>query len=103
MCRFASEYGFQSWPGWEVVAAVSEAEDWSLASAWAGHRQHHPGGNMELVWQIRLNMDLDQVSTSSIFQFQFQFQFHKHMKSINEIMKSINEIIHCCIAIDFCT
>ena len=62
--RFASEYGFQSWPGWEVVAAVSEAEDWSLASAWAGHRQHHPGGNMELVWQIRLNMDLDQVSWS---------------------------------------
>ena len=77
--RFASEYGFQSWPGWELVAAVSEAEDWSLASAWAEHRQHHPGGNMELVWQIRLNMDLDQVSTASIYLI--FFQFHKHMKT----------------------
>ena len=78
MCRFASEYGFQSWPGWEVVAAVSEAEDWSLASAWAAHRQHHPGGNMELVWQIRLNMDLDQVSWSvshPFCSFSFSFSF----------------------------
>ena len=92
MCRFASEYGFQSWPGWEVVAAVSEAEDWSLASAWAAHRQHHPGGNMELVWQIRLNMDLDQVSTASLDTLS-KFKFSQ--------THEIN--IHCCIAIDFYT
>ena len=89
MCRFASEYGFQSWPGWEVVAAVSEAEDWSLASAWAAHRQHHPGGNMELVWQIRLNMDLDQVSTASLDTLS-KFKFSQ--------AHEIN--IHCHIAID---
>ena len=60
--RFASEYGFQSWPAWEVIEPVSEVWDWSLSSAWMAHRQHHPGGNMELLWQIGLNMDIDQVT-----------------------------------------
>ena len=59
--RFASEYGFQSWPAWEVIEPVSEVWDWSFSSAWMGHRQHHPGGNLELLWQIGLNMDIDQV------------------------------------------
>ena len=59
--RFASEYGFQSWPAWEVMEPVSEVWDWSLSSAWMSHRQHHPGGNMELLWQIGLNMDINQV------------------------------------------
>ena len=59
--RFASEYGFQSWPAWEVIEPVSEVWDWSFSSAWMAHRQHHPGGNLELLWQIGLNMDIDQV------------------------------------------
>ena len=57
--RFASEYGFQSFPSFEILEPVSEIWDWSFSSAWMSHRQHHPGGNLELQWQISLNMDLD--------------------------------------------
>ena len=59
--RFASEYGFQSFPAFDILEPVSEVWDWSLSSAWMKHRQHHPNGNMELLWQIGLNMDIDQV------------------------------------------
>lgn len=57
--RFASEYGFQSYPSFEILEPVSEIWDWSFSSAWMTHRQHHPGGNLELQWQISLNMDMD--------------------------------------------
>jgi len=57
--RFASEYGFQSYPSFEILEPVSEIWDWSFSSAWMTHRQHHPGGNLELQWQISLNMDLE--------------------------------------------
>jgi len=57
--RFASEYGFQAFPAFSVLEPVSELWDWSVGSAWMKHRQHHPNGNMELLWQIGLNMNLD--------------------------------------------
>ena len=68
--RFASEYGFQSFPAFEVLEPVSEVEDWSVHSAWMSHRQHHPNGNMELLWQISLNMDLDQTQLDTVTGFQ---------------------------------
>ena len=68
--RFASEYGFQSFPAWEVLEPVSELSDWSLHSAWMAHRQHHPNGNNELTWQISLNMDLNMASLDSVSGFQ---------------------------------
>ena len=64
--RFASEYGFQSWPAFNILEPVSEVWDWSFSSAWMNHRQHHPGGNLELLWQINLNLDLDQDSLNNV-------------------------------------
>jgi len=63
--RFCSEYGFQSFPSFEIMEPVSEVWDWSFPSAWFKHRQHHPGGNLELPWQIGLNLyiDLDSLDT----------------------------------------
>jgi len=57
--RFCSEYGFQSFPSFELMQTVSEATDWSFSSAWMQHRQHHPNGNLELPWQIHLNLYID--------------------------------------------
>lgn len=42
--RFASEYGFQSYPSFETLAKVSLPEDWSYNSAFMDHRQHHGNG-----------------------------------------------------------
>ena len=68
--------------------------DWKLSSGWTDHRQHHPGGNLgrqpassvqtdtsalshclynclaELVWQIRLNLDLDPATLDTVPGFQ---------------------------------
>jgi len=57
--RFSSEYGFQAFPSFEIMETVSQAEDWWFGSDWFNHRQHHPGGNLELPWQINLNLYLD--------------------------------------------
>jgi beta-mannosidase len=54
--RFCSEYGFQSFPSFEVMQGVSEAADWAFSSDWMQQRQHHPNGNLELPWQIHLNL-----------------------------------------------
>ena len=42
--RFTSEYGFQSWPSFNTIAAVSTEKDWNLSSQFVSHRQHHPNG-----------------------------------------------------------
>ena len=43
--RFASEYGFQSYPSFETLAAVSVPGDWTYNSAFMDHRQHHGNGS----------------------------------------------------------
>ena len=42
--RFASEYGFQSYPSFETLSKVSVAEDWNYSSKFMDHRQHHGDG-----------------------------------------------------------
>ena len=42
--RFASEYGFQSYPSFETLAKVSLPKDWSYNSTFMNHRQHHGNG-----------------------------------------------------------
>lgn len=54
--RFASEYGFQSWPSFETLSKVSEPEDWDFNSAFMEHRQHHPFGNLEIMLGIARHM-----------------------------------------------
>jgi hypothetical protein len=43
--RFASEYGFQSFPSFQTLAPVSDGDlgDWNFNSSFMQHRQHHPG------------------------------------------------------------
>lgn len=56
--RFASEYGFQSWPSFSTLQQVSTAEDWSYDSKFSSHRQHHLGGNDQMLNQAALHYHL---------------------------------------------
>ncbi|XP_036372734.1 beta-mannosidase [Megalops cyprinoides] len=56
--RFASEYGFQSWPSFSTLQQVSVAEDWSYQSNFTSHRQHHNTGNQQILEQAKLHFHL---------------------------------------------
>ncbi|XP_069711079.1 beta-mannosidase [Phaenicophaeus curvirostris] len=58
--RFASEYGFQSWPSFSTIKKVSSAEDWSYTSNFSLHRQHHEYGNEQMLQQIGYHFRLPQ-------------------------------------------
>ncbi|XP_064004481.1 beta-mannosidase isoform X1 [Pogoniulus pusillus] len=66
--RFASEYGFQSWPSFSTVEKVSSTEDWSYTSNFSLHRQHHENGNDQMLQQIGHHFKLPQ-STDPIKKF----------------------------------
>lgn len=52
--RFASEFGFQSFPSMRSLRAVTQTGDLALGlnSELVNQRQHHPAGNTELRMQI---------------------------------------------------
>ncbi|XP_037603311.1 beta-mannosidase isoform X1 [Sebastes umbrosus] len=56
--RFASEYGFQSWPSFSTLQPVSIKEDWSYNSNFTSHRQHHESGNQQMLQQAALHFNL---------------------------------------------
>nr|XP_020515476.1 beta-mannosidase [Labrus bergylta] len=56
--RFASEYGFQSWPSFSTLQPVSVKEDWSYSSNFSSHRQHHEDGNRQMLLQAALHFNL---------------------------------------------
>lgn len=56
--RFASEYGFQSWPSFSTLQKVSVSEDWSYGSNFSSHRQHHQTGNQQILQQAGLHYQL---------------------------------------------
>ncbi|KAM8916124.1 beta-mannosidase isoform 3-T4 [Spinachia spinachia] len=56
--RFASEYGFQSWPSFSTLKPVSIPEDWSYDSNFSSHRQHHEDGNQQMLRQAALHFHL---------------------------------------------
>ncbi|XP_030046616.1 beta-mannosidase [Microcaecilia unicolor] len=56
--RFASEYGFQSWPSFSTLRQISAPEDWSYKSNFSLHRQHHDSGNDEMLHQAGLHFKL---------------------------------------------
>ncbi|NWU97336.1 MANBA mannosidase, partial [Upupa epops] len=66
--RFASEYGFQSWPSFSTIEKVSSAEDWSYTSNFSLHRQHHENGNDQMLQQIGRHFKLPQ-STDPVKKF----------------------------------
>ncbi|XP_068087653.1 beta-mannosidase [Hyperolius riggenbachi] len=67
--RFASEYGFQSWPSFSTIAQISSLEDWSYNSNFTDHRQHHAEGNEEMVAQAALHYNMP-VNTDPLKEFQ---------------------------------
>uniref|UniRef100_A0A8C8X6W8 Beta-mannosidase n=1 Tax=Panthera leo TaxID=9689 RepID=A0A8C8X6W8_PANLE len=56
--RFVSEYGYQSWPSFSTLEKVSSKKDWSYNSEFSLHRQHHAGGNNEMLLQIGFHFKL---------------------------------------------
>jgi len=58
--RFASEYGYQSWPSFITMAGATLPEDWHISSDMTAHRQHHPNGARELQEQIERYMTYPQ-------------------------------------------
>ncbi|XP_028251213.1 beta-mannosidase [Parambassis ranga] len=56
--RFASEYGFQSWPSFSTLQPISTKEDWSYVSDFTSHRQHHEAGNQLMLLQAALHFNL---------------------------------------------
>ncbi|KAM9708937.1 beta-mannosidase [Menidia menidia] len=56
--RFASEYGFQSWPSFSTLEPVSVQEDWHYGSNFTSHRQHHEDGNQQMLQQAALHFIL---------------------------------------------
>jgi beta-mannosidase len=47
--RFASEFGFQSYPSFNSISKISSKSDWSNDSPFfTNHRQHHPDGNKQM-------------------------------------------------------
>ncbi|XP_037551218.1 beta-mannosidase [Nematolebias whitei] len=56
--RFASEYGFQSWPSFSTLQPISIPEDWSFDSNFTSHRQHHNSGNQQMLQQAALHFNL---------------------------------------------
>lgn len=53
--RFASEYGFQSWPSLSTLSKVSVSSDWDFSSNFSSHRQHHEDGNQQMLKQAELH------------------------------------------------
>uniref|UniRef100_A0A8C4NSL6 Beta-mannosidase n=1 Tax=Dicentrarchus labrax TaxID=13489 RepID=A0A8C4NSL6_DICLA len=66
--RFASEYGFQSWPSFSTLQPVSIKEDWSYTSNFTSHRQHHENGNQQMLLQAGLHFHLPN-STDNLKRF----------------------------------
>ncbi|KAM9477855.1 beta-mannosidase isoform 2-T2 [Clarias gariepinus] len=71
--RFASEYGFQSWPSMSTISKVSVNTDWDFNSEFSRHRQHHESGNVQILQQASLhyvlpnNTDLSQRYRDTIY------------------------------------
>ncbi|XP_068702128.1 beta-mannosidase-like [Montipora foliosa] len=56
--RFASEYGFQSYPSFETLAEVSLPRDWTFNSSFMKNRQHHGDGNQQMLGQAGMHFKL---------------------------------------------
>jgi len=63
--RFASEFGYQSFPYRSTLYSVIEDHDKYWESNMMYHRQHHPGGQEEMRDQIRMHLPFPSVYNST--------------------------------------
>ncbi|CAG4957469.1 unnamed protein product [Colias eurytheme] len=78
--RFASEYGFQSFPSLKTMrTATNNTEDFSLYSKYSKHRQHSPNGNTNIRIQIKKHLKLDSDDKKYFEKFVFYSQITQAM------------------------
>ncbi|XP_039268970.2 beta-mannosidase-like [Styela clava] len=93
--RFASEYGFQSWPSIETLEPVTLEEDLSWTSKFANQRNHHMDGNKQMLNMMAMHFNLpaskneiqkfeDEIYLSQIMQglcYKSQTEFYRRSRS----------------------
>ena len=79
--RFASEYGYQSYPSLESLKKVSLLTDLKWNSSLMYYRQHHQDGNKQIEELIKQNFKLPTSSNESIY--------FEHMVYMSQIMQSV--------------
>ena len=77
MPRFASEYGFQAFPGFEVMSNYSLPQDRNFYSEYVDHIQHHGDGNAQLKSQLSTKVRLRSSGLGFIFCFITHMRFAK--------------------------
>ncbi|XP_051475768.1 beta-mannosidase isoform X2 [Apus apus] len=90
--RFASEYGFQSWPSFSTIEKVSSTEDWSYTSNFSLHRQHHENGNDQMLQQIGLNFKLPR-STDPIKKFKDTIYLTQKLAQLGESVAACSTLV----------
>ncbi|VVC90585.1 unnamed protein product [Leptidea sinapis] len=83
--RFASEYGFQSFPSAKTLQTASnDQNDFHLDSKFIRHRQHSPGGNTYIKEQIARHLHLDDNDPKYFEKFIFYSQISQAMSMKSE-------------------
>ncbi|XP_045532778.1 beta-mannosidase [Pieris brassicae] len=78
--RFASEYGFQSFPSLKTMTdATNRTEDFGLDSEYSKHRQHSPNGNNNIEMQLTKHLKLDKNDSKYFEKFVFYSQISQAM------------------------
>ena len=67
--RFASEYGYQSFPSFLTLRDVSIESDWFWDSPFMMHRQHHEDGNDQIMAQLKRHYLLPDHQSDSVLNF----------------------------------
>ncbi|KAF0982426.1 hypothetical protein FDP41_011356 [Naegleria fowleri] len=57
--RFMSEYGHQSFASLETFKPVTQPQDWFFNSTLMNHRQHHPLGTEQILFQIGVHFKIN--------------------------------------------
>ncbi|KAM3960469.1 beta-mannosidase [Aphomia sociella] len=78
--RFASEYGFQSFPSLATIrTATTDPNDLRLDSDYSKHRQHSPNGNNYVQEQLNRHLYLDKNDSNYFEKFVFYSQISQAM------------------------
>ncbi|ODN02454.1 Beta-mannosidase [Orchesella cincta] len=80
--RYASEYGYQSFPHYETLAEVADdITTWTWDSPMMDHRQHHPGGQKEIRDLIQMHFPFPENYDSTE-----AFPYMLYMAQLSQIM-----------------
>ncbi|KAF2359739.1 Glycoside hydrolase superfamily [Trinorchestia longiramus] len=79
--RFASEYGYQSWPSFRTMSQQTSSEDWTIDSDMLDHRQHHPNGQAEIQEQISSHMVVPDAGDGEL-----AFKRYLYLTQVNQAM-----------------